>query len=65
LRKVIDGYEGDNYMFLPRVVIQVTCDLITNDADGNIGLRFPRCMRLRPDKFPADIDTLERLKELM
>lgn len=65
LRKIIDGYEGDNYLFLPRVVIQVTCDLITNDADGNIGLRFPRCMRLRPDKFPADIDTLERLKELM
>jgi len=65
LRKNLEGYEGDEYYFLPRTVIQVTCDLVSTDANGNIGLRFPRCMRLRPDKYPADIDTLQRVKELM
>tara|TARA_R110002020_G_scaffold180072_2_gene374001 strand:- start:2058 stop:3566 length:1509 start_codon:yes stop_codon:yes gene_type:complete len=65
LRKSIDRYEGDTYHFVPRVVLQVTSDLITNDASGNIGLRFPRSMRIRHDKYPADIDTLERLKEMI
>jgi DNA ligase-1 len=27
-------------------------------------LRFPRIVRLRPDKLPEDADTLERAKEI-
>ena len=65
LRKGIEKYEGDKYYFVPRIVLQVTSDLITTDADGNIGLRFPRAMRIRHDKFAADIDTLQRVKELI
>ena len=65
LRKGIEKYEGDKYYFVPRIVLQVTSDLITTDADGNIGLRFPRTMRIRHDKFAADADTLQRVKELM
>tara|TARA_R100000152_G_C6781951_1_gene217730 strand:- start:3463 stop:5004 length:1542 start_codon:yes stop_codon:yes gene_type:complete len=65
LRKNVDYYEGDTYYFLPRVVLEVTCDLVTNDADGNIGLRFPRCVRIRRDKYPADIDTLDNLMEMI
>ena len=34
-------------------------DLITQDAKGNYGLRFPRCKRIRHDKFVADINTIE------
>tara|TARA_R100001510_G_scaffold57702_1_gene66983 strand:- start:14733 stop:16301 length:1569 start_codon:yes stop_codon:yes gene_type:complete len=64
LRKHIDRYEGDTYYFNPRIVLQVTSDLITSNADGKIGLRFPRCMRVRHDKYPADIDTLQRVQEL-
>lgn len=63
LRKIVDYYEGDTYYFLPRVVLEVTCDLVTNDANGNIGLRFPRCLRIRNDKYVSDIDTLESLTE--
>jgi DNA ligase-1 len=63
LRKIVDYYEGDTYYFLPRVVLEVTCDLVTNDANGNIGLRFPRCVRIRNDKYVSDIDTLESLME--
>jgi len=44
-------------------VLEVTCDLVTNDANGNIGLRFPRCVRVRNDKYVSDIDTLESLME--
>jgi len=65
LRKGIEKYEGDKYFFVPRIVLQVTSDLISNDADGNIGLRFPRSMRIRHDKYAAEADTLQRVKELM
>ena len=40
----------------------VTCGL---DSEGNIGLRFPRCMKLRPDKSAAESDTLDTVKEMM
>lgn len=65
LRKHIDRYEGDTYYFNPRIVLQVTSDLVTNNSDGEIGLRFPRAMRVREDKYPSDIDTLQRVQELI
>lgn len=65
LRKSIDRFENDTYHFLPRIVLQVTSDLVTNDSDGNIGLRFPRSMRVRHDKYPVDIDTIDTVRELM
>ena len=65
LRKSVDKYEDGKYYFLPRVVLQVTSDLVSNDADGNIGLRFPRSMRVRHDKYPADIDTINTVREMM
>ena len=65
LRKSIERYEDNVYHFSPRLVLQVTSDLISNDSDGNIGLRFPRSMRVRHDKYPAEADTIQRVKELM
>ena len=65
LRKNVDYYEGDTYYFLPRIVLEVTSDLVTSDSDGNIGLRFPRCIRIRHDKYPADIDTIDSVKGMM
>jgi len=62
LRKNIDRFDANEYSFLPRVVLEVTCDLVTNDANGNIGLRFPRCIRVRHDKYAYDVDTLSKLK---
>jgi DNA ligase-1 len=32
--------------------------------DSGFALRFPRILRLRPDKSPAEIDTLERVREI-
>tara|TARA_B100001250_G_scaffold410596_1_gene437364 strand:+ start:4286 stop:5824 length:1539 start_codon:yes stop_codon:yes gene_type:complete len=64
LKQHVERFEGDTFHFLPRVVIEVTCDLISQDSDGNYGLRFPRCLGIRDDKYPADIDTLQRVKEM-
>ena len=50
----------------PEIVIEVAFDIIqpsTLHASG-YALRFPRIVRLRPDKRPVDIDTLERVTEL-
>jgi len=65
LRKHIESHEGDTYHMLPRIVLEVTCDLVTKDAAGNIGLRFPRCIRIRDDKYAVDADTIQRVQEFM
>ena len=59
------GGGGEWFNFLPRLVLEVTSELVTTDREGNIGLRFPRCTRIRRDKFAADCDTLESVKEMM
>ena len=51
-------------MVSPTVVLEVSADLVSRDLQGNIGLRFPRCKRIRDDKFVADINTLEDVENL-
>ena len=53
------------YRFLPRKVITVTADLVSQNKDGSLGLRFPRKTRLRDDKYVQDIDTLETVEKLI
>lgn len=50
----------------PEVVIEVTFDRIQPSKRHKSGfaLRFPRILRLRPDKVAADIDTLETVRRL-
>ena len=62
LKKIVDKYDKDIFYVLPRIVLEVTCDLISQDTDGNFGLRFPRLVKIRDDKFPADINTLEDVR---
>ena len=50
----------------PRVVVEIAFDIIQRSelhASG-YALRFPRIVRLRPDKTAADADTLERVAEI-
>ena len=65
LRKNVETYDKGTYNLLPRVVLEVSADLITQDAKGNYGLRFPRCKRIRHDKFVADINTIEDVEDLV
>jgi len=65
LRKNVETYNNGTYNLLPRVVLEVSADLVTQDAKGNYGLRFPRCKRIRHDKFVADINTIEDVERLL
>src|SRR5262249_44262089 len=50
----------------PRIVLEVTVDRVQPSKRHKSGfaLRFPRIVRLRPDKTPDEIDTLETVKKL-
>ena len=51
----------------PTVVIEVTFDRVQPSKRHKSGyaLRFPRILRLRPDKTTSDIDTLETVRRLV
>jgi DNA ligase-1 len=59
LRKLITESNGENFTFLPRIVLEVTGDVVTQNDDGTYALRFPRCKRIRDDKPVADVNTYE------
>tara|TARA_R110002051_G_scaffold260800_2_gene320599 strand:- start:8726 stop:10270 length:1545 start_codon:yes stop_codon:yes gene_type:complete len=65
LKKQVESYDKDTFHFLPRVVLEVTADLVSTDDDGNIGLRFPRVVRVREDKYAKEADTLQTIREMM
>jgi hypothetical protein len=50
----------------PRIVLEVTFDRVQASSRHNSGyaLRFPRIVRVRNDKPPEEIDTLETVRRL-
>jgi DNA ligase 1 len=50
----------------PKVVLEVAFNNMMRSDRHNSGyaLRFPRIVRLRPDKMPEEIDTIERVREI-
>lgn len=50
----------------PTIVLEVAFNAVMRSDRHNSGfaLRFPRILRIRWDKRPADIDTLERVQEI-
>lgn len=50
----------------PLIVLEVTFDRVqpSNRHKGGYALRFPRIVRLRPDKSPNEIDTIETVRKL-
>ncbi|HEX2597755.1 MAG TPA: ATP-dependent DNA ligase, partial [Terriglobales bacterium] len=50
----------------PKIVVEVAFNnMMRSDRhDSGYALRFPRIVRLRPDKLPEEADTLERVREI-
>ncbi len=50
----------------PKIVLEVAFNNIMKSERHSSGyaLRFPRIVRLRPDKLPEEADTMERVKEV-
>ena len=50
----------------PRVVIEVAFDIIQESTlhESGFALRFPRIIRIRDDKRPEEIDTIETVREI-
>ena len=50
----------------PKIVLEVAFNNIMKSDRHSSGyaLRFPRIVRLRPDKLPEEADTMERVKEI-
>ena len=50
----------------PSIVLEVAFNAVmqSDRHDSGFALRFPRILRLRPDKSPAEIDTLQRVREI-
>jgi DNA ligase-1 len=58
--------EGFRRTVEPEVVLEVAFNNIqrSNRHESGFALRFPRILRIRSDKTPEQIDTLERVREL-
>ena len=58
--------QGFRRIVEPTVVLEVAFNNIQRSRrhESGYALRFPRIVRLRPDKTPEQIDTLERVREL-
>ncbi|HEY3204934.1 MAG TPA: ATP-dependent DNA ligase [Thermoanaerobaculia bacterium] len=65
-RKFTTGRYGPVRVVEPRVVLEVSFDAIQQSGRHKSGfaLRFPRIVRLRPDKAVGDIATLDEVREL-
>jgi DNA ligase-1 len=57
---------GRFYQVEPKIVVEIAFDVIVRSARHGSGfsLRFPRIVRLRPDKTPDEIDSVESVTAL-
>jgi DNA ligase-1 len=58
--------EGFVRLVEPKVVLEVAFNAVmrSDRHESGFALRFPRILRLRDDKSPDEIDTLETVKEI-
>jgi DNA ligase-1 len=58
--------QGFRRVVEPRIVLEVAFNnMMQSDRhESGYALRFPRIVRLRPDKLPEDADTIERAREI-
>ncbi len=66
LKPLVESEEGKRVRVRPEVVVEVAYEEIQRSPHYSSGyaLRFPRFVRLRPDKSPEEADTAERIERL-
>ncbi|MDA4116837.1 MAG: ATP-dependent DNA ligase [Thaumarchaeota archaeon] len=66
IKRLARGSGGYRMEVKPEIVLEVAFDSVQRSErhDSGYALRFPRIKRVRDDKRPADIDTIERVKEI-
>jgi len=65
LEHVIED-QGFRLIVAPEIVLEVAFNNVMESGrhESGYALRFPRIVRLRPDKLPEDADTVERAREI-
>jgi DNA ligase 1 len=58
--------QGFRLIVEPKIVLEVAFNnmMISDRHESGYALRFPRIVRLRPDKLPEEADTVERAREI-
>jgi DNA ligase-1 len=58
--------QGFRLLVEPKIVLEVAFNnMMRSDRhESGYALRFPRIVRLRPDKLPEEADTIERAREI-
>lgn len=65
LKHTIEDH-GMRLVVEPKIVLEVAFNnmMCSDRHNSGYALRFPRIVRLRPDKLPEEADTIERVKEI-
>jgi DNA ligase 1 len=66
IRRLAVGETGFRFAVRPEIVLEVAFDSIqrSDRHDSGYALRFPRIKRIRDDRAPSSIDTLERVRKI-
>ena len=66
LRSIMIKDEGYSIIIKPEIVLEIAFDSIqkSNRHDSGFALRFPRIKNIREDKDVANIDTLQKVKQI-
>ncbi|WP_405486520.1 ATP-dependent DNA ligase [Nocardia sp. NBC_00511] len=59
--------DGNTVYLFPELVVEIALDGVQTSPryDGGVALRFARVVRYRPDKEPADADTIDTVRALL
>lgn len=61
------GRDGNTVYLWPELVVEIALDGVQTSPryPGGVALRFARVVRYRPDKEPADADTIDTIRHLL
>jgi DNA ligase-1 len=67
LQQIESRREGITVFVRPELVVEIELDGVQTSTryPGGVALRFARLKRYRPDKSPADADTIDAVRALM